>query len=238
MLTDSTPKKTPNSPLNIVASISVDCIIFGLENGRLKVLLIKRDIEPSRGTWALIGGFVLEEEDLDRSAKRVLSEMTGMTNIFMEQIHTFGNVNRFPMRRVVTTAYYALINLRHDNLEPGPDASEVKWYDMGKVPALVFDHRQILDCALAHLRNKVRHEPIGFELLPAKFTLTQLQSLYEGVLDTELDTRNFRKKLFKMNLLVKLDEKEKGVAHRAAQLYRFDNERYNQLKEAGFAFEI
>jgi 8-oxo-dGTP diphosphatase len=209
-----------------------------LEQGRLKALLIQRSIEPSKGLWALVGGFVLQEEDLDRSAKRVLEDLTGLTDIYMEQIYTFGDVNRFPRKRVITTAYCALINLRRENLEPGPDAGAVDWFDITELPELVFDHRQILDRALAHLSNKVRLEPIGFELLPPKFTLTELQLLYEAVLNTKLDTRNFRKKILKMNMLVPLNEKQKGVPHRAAQLYRFDKERYNQLKAAGFTFEI
>lgn len=231
-------KRKIHSETDILTTISVDCIIFGLEEGRLKVLLIQRSIEPSKGLWALIGGFVLQQEDLDMSAKRVLEDLTGLTDIYMEQIYTFGNVNRFPWKRVITTAYCALINLRRENLEPGPDASAVDWFDISDLPELVFDHRQILDRALAHLSNKVRLEPIGFELLPPKFTLTELQSLYEAVLATKLDTRNFRKKILKMNMLVSLDEKQQGVPHRAAQLYRFDKERYNQLKAAGFTFEI
>jgi 8-oxo-dGTP diphosphatase len=238
MISPTKPKRIEHTKADVIAAVSVDCVIFGLEEGRLKVLLIQRSIEPSKGLWALIGGFVLEQEDLDMSAKRVLEDLTGLTDIYMEQIYTFGNVKRFPWRRVITTAYCALINLRRENLEPGPDASAVDWFDIAELPELVFDHRQILDRALSHLSNKVRLEPIGFELLPPKFTLTQLQSLYEAVLDTKLDTRNFRKKILKMNMLVMLDEKQQGVAHRAAQLYRFDKEKYNQLKAAGFTFEV
>ncbi|MES2733654.1 MAG: NUDIX domain-containing protein [Bacteroidota bacterium] len=227
-----------SSTLNIIPSVSVDCIIFGLEEGRLKVLLVKRDIEPSRGLWALMGGFVLEQEDLDMSAKRVLEDSTGLKDIYMEQLYTFGDVKRFPLHRVISTAYCALINLTRDNLKSGSDACDVAWLDMAELPELVFDHKQMLDRALAYLRNKVRLEPIGFELLPPKFTLTQLQNLYEAILNTKLDTRNFRKKLLHMNMLVKLDEKQQDVAHRAAHLYKFDKEIYNQLKEAGFTFEL
>jgi 8-oxo-dGTP diphosphatase len=223
---------------DILPSVSIDCIIFGLDEGSLKVLLLQRAIEPSYGNWALPGGFVLEQEDLDLAARRTLEATTGMTNVFMEQVQAFGRVNRFPLRRVVTIAYYALINNIHGNLRAGPDASDVQWYDIKEVPDLVFDHREILSAALNTLRAKVRREPIGFELLPPKFTLTELQGLYEAVLDTTFDTRNFRKKLLKMNLLVELDERQTGVPHRAARLYSFNRESYENLKEKGFVFEL
>jgi 8-oxo-dGTP diphosphatase len=225
-------------PEDIIPSISTDSIIFGLDQGKLKVLLIKRAIEPSVGLWALPGGFVLEQEDLDQSARRTLEGMTGMSKVFMEQVYTFGQVNRFPRRRVVTVAYYALINYTLDNLKAGPDASEIYWFEIGEIPELIFDHRYILDKALAFLRAKVRNEPIGFELLPRKFTLTQLQGLYEAVLGTTFDTRNFRKKLLKMNLLLPLEETQTGVAHRAARLYSFNRDTYAKLKERGFTFEL
>ncbi|CAN5782048.1 NUDIX domain-containing protein [soil metagenome] len=223
---------------DILSSVSIDCIIFGLDEGRLKVLLVERAIEPSFGLWALPGGFVLEQEDLDVAARRTLEATTGMTNVFMEQVQAFGKVGRFPWRRVVTIAYYALIKSIHGNLRAGPDASDVRWFDVKQVPELVFDHRQILHAALSTLRTKVRREPIGFELLPQKFTLSELQGLYEAVLDTTFDTRNFRKKLLKMNLLVELDERQTGVPHRAARLYSFNRESYESLKEKGFIFEL
>ncbi|MDB5263523.1 MAG: hydrolase [Adhaeribacter sp.] len=223
---------------DILPYISTDSIIFGLDNGKLKVLLIKRAIEPSAGSWALPGGFVLNQEDLDMSARRTLQNMTGMTNMFMEQVYTFGQVNRFPGRRVVTVTYYSLINYTLENLKAGPDASAIHWFDIAEVPELVFDHRHILDTTLNFLRAKVRTEPIGFELLPQKFTLTELQGLYEAVLGTVFDTRNFRKKILKMNLLMPLDETQVGVAHRAARLYSFNKETYLKLKDKGFTFEL
>ena len=225
-------------PEDILPSISTDNIIFGLDNRKLKVLLIRRSIEPSEGLWALPGGFVLYQEDLDMSARRTLQNMTGMYNVFMEQVYTFGQVNRFPWRRVVTVAYYALINYTRNNLKAGPDASDIDWFEISEVPDLVFDHRYILDTTLAFLRAKVRSEPIGFELLPQKFTLTQLQGLYEAVLGTVFDTRNFRKKILKMNLLMPLEETQVGVAHRAARLYSFNKETYHKLKDKGFTFEL
>lgn len=225
-------------PEDILPSISTDNIIFGLDDRKLKVLLIRRNIEPSVGLWALPGGFVLYHEDLDMSARRTLQNMTGMSNVYMEQVYTFGAVNRFPNRRVVTVAYYALINYTLENLKAGPDASDIDWFDIMELPPLVFDHRHILDTTLAFLRAKVRTEPIGFELLPPKFTLTELQGLYEAVLGTIFDTRNFRKKILKMNLLMPLDETQVGVAHRAARLYRFNKETYHKLKDKGFTFEL
>lgn len=225
-------------PEDIIPTISIDCIIFGLDQRKLKVLLVRRSVEPAKGCWALPGGFVLEQEDLDQSARRTLEDLTGLRQLYMEQVHTFGQVNRYPLRRVVTVAYYALINYTLDNLKAGPDTSDIQWCDILDLPELVFDHQHILDTALAFLRAKVRTEPIGFELLPEKFTLSQLQALYEAVLGTTFDTRNFRKKLLKMNLLVSLDETQKGVAHRAARLYTFNKDSYQKLKDKGFAFEL
>jgi 8-oxo-dGTP diphosphatase len=225
-------------PEDIIPSISIDCIIFGLDHRKLKVLFVKRSIEPAKGNWALPGGFVLEQEDLDQSARRTLEDLTGLRELYMEQVHTFGQVNRYPLRRVVTVAYYALINYTRDNLKAGPDASDIDWFDISELPGLVFDHQHILDTTLAFLRAKVRTEPIGFELLPPKFTLTQLQGLYEAVLGTSFDTRNFRKKILKMNLLLPLEETQTGVAHRAARLYTFNKEIYHKLKGKGFTFEL
>ena len=225
-------------PEDILPSISTDCVIFGLDQGKLKVLLTKRALEPEQGVWALLGGFVLENEDLETSARRTLKEISGMSNVYMEQVHTFGQVGRFPLRRVISVAYYALINYTIKNLQPGRDSSEVSWFEINEVPELVFDHRHILDTTLAFVRSRVRTEPIGFELLPPKFTLTQLQTLYEAILGTNFDTRNFRKKLLKMNLLVPLNESQIGVAHRAARLYSFNNEIYQKLKDKGFSFEL
>lgn len=225
-------------PEDILPSISTDCVIFGLDQGKLKVLLTKRAIEPALGVWALLGGFVLENEDLETSARRTLKEISGMNNVYMEQVHTFGQMGRFPLHRVISVAYYALINYTVENLKPGRESSEVSWFEINEVPDLVFDHRHILNTTLAFLRARVRTEPIGFELLPAKFTLSQLQTLYEAVLGTNFDTRNFRKKLLKMNLLLPLNESQVGVAHRAARLYSFNKEIYQKLKDKGFSFEL
>ncbi|MEZ4775116.1 MAG: NUDIX domain-containing protein [Bacteroidia bacterium] len=218
--------------------LSIDCTIFGFEDGKLEVLLIRRAIEPSKGKWALPGGFILVKEDIDDASLRILKEMTGVEKLFMEQQQAFGAVNRYPGRRVITLAYFALIQPGNYSLNPGPEASDVRWFDVKGLPELPFDHGAIIDHAVTTLRQKVRHQPIGFELLPEKFTLLQLQELYEAVLGQKLDKPNFRRKMQGMNLLISLNEYQTGVAHRAARLYKFDIERYNKLRESGFVFEV
>lgn len=222
----------------IIQNLSVDCVLFGFDSSALSVLLIKRNIKPEKGTWAVPGGFVLKNEDLDSAAKRVLEEMTGYSNIYMEQLHTFGEKNRYPVRRVITVAYYALIKAAPERINPGRDASEAKWHNIMQMPSLPFDHEQIVDTALKKLRLKVRNEPVGFELLPKKFTLTQLQTLYEAILGINLDKRNFRKKILSTGLVSKLDEKQQNVAHRQPYLYRFDEKNYRKIKKEGLSLFI
>ena len=222
----------------VINNVSIDCVIFGFDNGVLKVLLIKRAIEPSKSEWALPGGFILKNEELNRAAERILNETSGVKNIFMEQLSVFGDVNRYPNGRVFTIGYYALVSPDKYTLSPGIDTSEVKWYMLSEINNLPFDHNKIINAALERLREKVRYHPIGFELLPKKFTLPKLQSLYESILDLKLDKRNFRKKLLKMNLLIKLEEKEKDNLRRAAYLYKFDKKSYNKLIKDGFSFQL
>jgi 8-oxo-dGTP diphosphatase len=220
-------------------ALTVDCVVFGFDaQAALQVLLIQRDLPPFEGQWALPGGFVHLEESLEAAARRELQEETGVADIFLEQLYTFGMPERDPRERVVSVAYYALINLADHPLQAATDARDTAWYRLDELPILAFDHGQILEVAIARLRNKVRYEPIGFELLPEKFTLTQLQKLYEVILGQPLDKRNFRNKLLKMDLLTPLNETQQGVAHRAARLYRFDSQRYEQLKQKGFNFEL
>lgn len=218
--------------------LSIDCVIFGFEDQQLKILLYQRAIEPEANQWALPGGFIIRDEDLDHSAARILNEITGVDNIYMEQINAFGAVNRYPLERVITIGFYALINPGNYNIVPGTGAKEASWFSIDKMPSLVFDHTEIFTYALDKLRKKVRYAPIGFELLPKKFTLTMIQKLYEAVLGIEFDVRNFRKKLLKMNLLIKLDEKQDGVAHRAANFYKFDKKIYKELTDKGFIFDL
>ncbi len=220
------------------AALTVDCVVFGFDEGDLKVLLIERAQEPFKGRWALPGGFVRLNETLDEAALRELAEETGLTNVFLEQLYTFGAVDRDPRERVVSVAHYALVKLSDHRARAATDAANAQWFPVSKVPKLAFDHADILEVALARLKGKVRYQPIGFELLPEKFTLSQLQHLYEAVLETELDKRNFRKKVLGFGLLLPLEEKQMLGRHRPAQLFRFDQKRYQQLRKKGFNFEI
>jgi 8-oxo-dGTP diphosphatase len=219
-------------------SVTVDCVVFGLDEEDLKIILIERDVEPFKGRWALPGGFVHLDESLEEAAMRELEEETGIQNVFLEQLYTFGDVNRDPRDRVISVAYYSLVNLRDHKIKAATDARNAAWFSVDDVPKLAFDHNKILDVALKRLRGKVRYEPIGFELLPEKFTLTELQQMYEKILEQKIDKRNFRKKILNMELLEELDEVQMDVAHRAARLYKFDEKKYRQLKEKGFNFEI
>lgn len=212
-------------------SLTVDCVIFGLdESSKLKVLLIQRGLDPFKGCWALPGGFVDTEENLERSALRELEEETGVKNVFIEQLYTFGEPNRDPRGRTVSVAYYALVNLAQHPVHPSSDAQQAQWFEIDNLPSLAFDHSMILQVAVNRLRAKVRYQPIGFELLPEKFTLSQLQKLYETILGVkeELNKRNFRTRIIKMGVLKEVGKQE-GVAHRPAILYSFDKEKYEQL---------
>lgn len=216
--------------------LTVDCIIFGLdESNKLKVLLIERGHEPFIGQWALPGGFVDMNEDLERAALRELEEETGVKDVFIEQLFTFGTPNRDPRGRVVSVAYFALVNLSEHPVKPSSDARNVHWFEIDSLPTLAFDHEEIMEVAINRLRAKVRYQPIGFELLPEHFTLTQLQQLYEtilGVKDT-LNKRNFRTRILNMNVLREVGKQE-GVAHRPAKLYCFDKMKYEELVKARY----
>ncbi len=225
-------------PDNVLHNLSIDNLIFCLDGRALKVLLIKRGDNILPGQWGLPGGWIKENEDLRDAANRILKEQTNVDDLYLEQLKTFGKVNRYPYTRVVTVAYYALINASTAELRAGFSAEEAAWFNIRKIPELVFDHKEILDFGIQHLQHKIRHYPIGFNLLPEKFTLLQLQELYQAILDIELDKPNFRRKIMKMNLLKKCEEKQQGVAHRAASLFRFDIEAYNKLSKQGFTFEV
>ena len=219
-------------------ALTVDCVVFGLDEEDLKVLLIERDLPPFEGRWALPGGFVRVEETLDEAARRELNEETGISNVYLEQLYTFGKTDRDPRERVVTVAYYGLVRLSNHRIKAATDARQALWFSIEDLPKLAFDHNKILKQAHERLRGKVRYQPIGFELLPQKFALRQLQHLYEVILDRELDKRNFRKKILSMAILEELDEVETDVAHRAARLYRFDKTNYKRMEKQGFNFEI
>jgi len=216
----------------------VDCVVFGLDEQELKVMLIQRGLPPFEGKWALPGGFVRVDETLDEAARRELEEETGLRKIFLEQLYTFSQVDRDPRERVVSVAYCALVNLRDHQVQAATDARDAGWFGVHDVPSLAFDHAEILRMALERLRGKLRYQPVGFELLPKKFTLSELQHLYELVLERTLDKRNFRKRVLTMDLLVETDEVQQDVAHRAARLYRFDERKYRRLLKIGFHFEL
>lgn len=222
----------------IIEHLSVDCVIFGFEDAELKVLLIQRLLKPSSGMWALPGGFIRYSENIDEASARILEEHTSVKGLFMEQLGAFGDVNRFPLKRVITVVYYALVKPGQYGLTPGPDAENVKWFNVGELPDLPFDHKNIVNSALDRLRRQLKYKPIGFNLLPDKFPLLSLQELYEAIFGINFDKPNFRRKIMKMNLLVPLEEKQTGVAHRSARLYKFDKNRYDSLTEKGFIFEM
>ena len=223
---------------NIIETLSIDCLIFGFRHGELDVLLIKHGEGISKGRWALPGGWIRYNESIDDAASRLLTSLTGVSSIFLEQLGAFGDVDRYPGKRVVTIAYYALINADNYSLSAGFTATDARWFKIHEIPRLPYDHNRILKIGFQHLQHKVRHEPIGFNLLPKKFTLHDIQKLYEAILETEMDKPNFRRKLLNMNLLVPCQEKQRDVSHRAASFYRFDKKIYKQLKESGFTFEL
>ncbi|HZS07361.1 MAG TPA: NUDIX domain-containing protein [Blastocatellia bacterium] len=220
--------------------LTVDCVIFGLDldEESLKVMLIERDLKPFEGRWAIPGGFVRRGESLEEAALRELKEETGITNVFLEQLYTFGDPKRDPRGWVVSVAYYALVSPEQHHIVAATDARRAEWFPVTKLPALAFDHDEIMRVALERVRGKLTYAPIGFELLPEKFSIKQLQKVYEIVLGRRLDNRNFRKKIFGMEVLRELNEVQQGVPHRAARLYKFDERKYKQLTRAGQNFEI
>lgn len=222
----------------VIEALSIDCLIFGFRDEKLDVLLIKHAEGISKGRWALPGGWIRYNESIDAAAARLLKSLTGLSDVFLEQFHTFGDVDRYPGKRVITVAYFALINAENYSLSAGFTASDAKWFQIRELPDLPYDHHKILSMGFQYLKHKVRHEPLGFNLLPKKFTLHDIQRLYEAILETDLDKPNFRRKLLKMNLLVPCDEKQRDVSHRRANFYRFDKRIYKKLKEGGFSFEL
>lgn len=222
----------------VMNAITIDCVIFGFDQGTLQVLLAKHATGIKKGEWALPGGWIKQTESIDSAANRLLEELTGLENIYLEQLKAFGAPDRFPLGRVITIGYYALIKREDYKVKAGSTASEVSWFQLDEIPNLIYDHNHILNESLEKLKLRVRHAPIGFELLPEKFTLLQLMQVYEQVLNKKLDKPNFRRKILGMKLLVALKEKQKNVSHRAANLYQFDKKRYKELSDNGFNFEV
>jgi 8-oxo-dGTP diphosphatase len=215
--------------------IAVDVVIFTIQESVLKVLLIRRGIPPFQGKMAIPGGFVLEKESLDAAAMRELLEETGVEQVYLEQLYTFGEPRRDPRGRVISVAYYALMAAEKTMLAAGSDAAEARWWPVEKLPELAFDHRRILDYALERLRNKLEYTTVGFQLLPPKFTLTELQAVYEAILGKSLDKRNFRKKMEMLRILKPLAE-TRSTGRKPARLYRFSAARFERLKDKGILF--
>ncbi len=222
----------------IINALSIDCLIIGFQESKLKILLVQHAEGIIKNQWALPGGWVAYNENIDAAAYRLLNDLTGVKEIYLEQLKAFGEVNRYPSKRVITIAYFALTRPENFELHPGFTASDAKWFSILDIPKLPYDHDQILDFARQILKRKVKYEPIGFNLLPEKFTLLQLRDLYEAILEKKLDKPNFRRKITKMNLLIPCNEKQQSVSHRAANLYRFDKLVYDKLKKKGFIFEF
>jgi 8-oxo-dGTP diphosphatase len=217
-------------------ALSIDCVIFGFEENKLKVLLIRSDMKKFHSRWSLLGDLLNPNEDLDEAAYRILKQRTGLDDLFLEQVQAFGKVSRHPGGRVVTVAYYSLINVLNHKLRILDN--EIHWHDVTAVKDLAFDHQNIYETCLKRLQKRVQEHPLGFSLLPNKFSLRELQNLYEAILGIKLDRRNFRKKFFSMDFLVDLEEIETDVPHRPGKLYQFDYEKYekNKKKWSGIDF--
>ena len=217
-------------------AVTTDCVIFGFDGNELKVLLIERGIEPYKGHWAFPGGFLNPDESAETGALRELKEETGIESAYIEQFHTYSTPDRDPRERVITIAYMALVKIQE--ARGGDDAADAKWFPIDKTPNLAFDHDLILRDALARLRERIHFHPIGYDLLPEKFTMKELQTLYEAVLGVHFDRRNFAKKILHLDILVQLDETIWPTPKREAFLYKFNLEKYNELKRRGFRQEF
>jgi 8-oxo-dGTP diphosphatase len=219
--------------------VAVDCIIFGYDilEKELKLLLIKRSFDPAKGSWSLAGGFIEADESLDNAASRILHKLTGLERIYLKQSYSYGQVERDQGARVISVAYFALIAIRDINKELS-EQNSTHWSSIAELPELIFDHSEMVKRALVDLQNQIKIKPVGFELLPEKFTLVQLQDLYEAIYQKNVDRRNFRKKILSMGILEKLDEKEKETSKKGAFYYKFNKERYDNLKLNGFYFNL
>lgn len=217
-------------------AVTTDCVIFGFNGERLQVLLIERGIEPYKGHWAFPGGFLKMDETAEEGAKRELKEETGLEDAYIQQLHTFTHPNRDPRERVITIAYYALVKIQE--VKGGDDAASARWFPLDEIPSLAFDHDYILRMATQRLREQIHFQPIGFELLPEKFTLKELQLLYEAILGINFDRRNFSKKMMHLEILTDLEETIWPTPKREAKLFKFNAEKYEELKRKGFRLEF
>ena len=217
-------------------AVTTDCVIFGFDGSELQVLLIERGIEPFKGKWAFPGGFLNMDETAGEGAMRELKEETGLENAYIEQFNTYSEPGRDPRERVITIAHYALVRIQE--VKGGDDAAKAQWFPIDEVPQLAFDHDKILRDAMRKLRERIHFEPIGFELLPEKFTMRELQILYESILGVKFDRRNFTKKMMHYELLNQLDETVRPTAKRDALLYSFNKDNYELFKKKGFQMEF
>ncbi len=217
-------------------ALSIDCVIFGFEENKLKVLLIRSDMKKYEGQWSLLGDLLQAEEDVDSAAYRILKQRTGLDDLFLEQVQTFGKVGRHPGGRVVTVVYYSLINILHHKLKIHDN--ELHWHEVSAISNMAFDHQEILNVCHARLQKRIQEHPLGFNLLPSKFSLRELQNLYEAILNIKLDRRNFRKKFFSMDFLIDINEMEKEVPHRPGKLYKFNYKKYEQNKKRWFGIDF
>lgn len=216
--------------------VAVDCIIFGFDGENLKILLVQRIFEPQKGEWSLMGGFIENEESSDQAANRVLNTLTGLENIYLEQLKTYTDIDREPTARIMSISYYALINIK-DNIQINEKYS-AKWFDLKDRPDLIFDHNAMVKDAVLRLRRKTTTKPIGFELLPEKITMKDLQNLYEAIFDEKYDKRNFTSKINALDILVNTNEKDMSSSKKGSFLYTFDEEKYNKKIAEGFMFRI
>lgn len=219
-------------------ALTVDAVVFGLDESELKILLIQRASEPYRGQWAFPGGFVDMDETAEDAVTRELEEETGIKDVFLEQLYTFSAVDRDPRERVVSISYFGLVDPSKLHMAAASDAQDVRWFAIEDTPNLAFDHQKILQVALKRLRSKIRYEPLGFELLPEEFVMSQLLKLYENALRKSIDKRNFIRKIKKLDVLTDLQKKRSDGPHRPAALYKFNRTRYEELKKAGIDFEL
>ena len=217
--------------------VAVDSVIFGFDREGLKILLIKRDFEPQKGAWSLMGGFLKKNETLDQAANRVLHELTGLDSIYMEQVSSYSALVIDPVERTISVAFFALINIAQHDFKLNK-AHDAQWFQLSQAPTPIFDHQQMIAEALERLKRKALTNPIGFELLPEKFTMRQLQDLYESILNEKLDKRNFINKINALEILIRLEEKDKTTSKKGAFLYKFDEEKYNQKIDEGFNFKL
>ncbi len=217
--------------------VAVDCIVFGFDSKEIKLLLFRRRVEPLKGKWSLIGSFIKDYLSIEESAKQILYESTGLKDVYLRELKTYSTIDRDPGERVISVAYYSLIRIDEYKIE-SVEKYDAHWFSLDEVPELILDHGQMLEDAITKLRLKTKYEPVGFNLLPEKFTIPQLQIFYECIYQKKLDNRNFRKKLLSFDILIKSNEKDKLSSKKGAFLYRFNQKKFDSFIASGRSFEL